>query len=70
MLVFFTHQGIKSLLQNFPDFVQNDTQIAVFGNTTEQAAIDSGLRVDVMAPSKETPSMTLAIEKFIRSNNK
>ena len=70
MLVFFTHQGIKSLLQNFPDFVQNDTKIAVFGNTTEKAAIDSGFRVDVMAPSKETPSMTLAIEKYIRSSGK
>jgi uroporphyrinogen-III synthase len=70
MLVFFTRQGIKSLGENFPDFKQNETKIAVFGATTEQAAIDAGLRVDVMAPSKETPSMTMAIEKYIRNLEK
>lgn len=70
MLVFFSPQGIRSLGKNFEDFVQNDTKIAVFGATTEQAAIDAGLRVDVMAPSKETPSMTMAIEKYIRNLGK
>ena len=70
MLVFFSPQGIRSLGQNFVDFKQDDTKIAVFGATTEQAAKDAGLRVDVMAPSKETPSMTMAIEKYIRNMNK
>ena len=70
MLVFFSPQGIRSLGQNFKDFKQNDTKIAVFGANTEQAAKDAGLRVDVMAPSKETPSMTMAIEKYIRNMNK
>lgn len=67
MLVFFSPQGIKSLQQNFKDFKQNDTKIAVFGNTTQQAAEDAGLKIDVMAPTKESPSMTMAIEKFIRA---
>lgn len=70
MLVFFSPQGIKSLNLNFKDFKQEDTKIGVFGNTTKQAAEEAGLRVDVMAPSKETPSMTMAIEKYIRSVNK
>ena len=70
MLVFFSPQGIKSLGINFPNFEQGDTKIAVFGSTTEQAAKDAGLRVDVMAPTKESPSMTMAIEKYIRSTNK
>lgn len=70
MLVFFSPQGIKSLGQNFPDFKQDDTRIAVFGATTESAAKDAGLRVDVMAPTKESPSMTMAIEKFIKSTEK
>lgn len=70
MLVFFSPQGIKSLKQNFPDFEQNETKIAVFGTTTQKAAEEAGLRVDVMAPTKETPSMTMAIEKYIRSINK
>lgn len=70
MLVFFSPQGIKSLGMNFKDFKQEDTKIAVFGTTTEQAAKEAGLRVDVMAPTKESPSMTMAIEKYIRSVNK
>lgn len=70
MLVFFSPQGIKSLGKNFEGFKQNDTQIAVFGTTTELAAKEAGLRVDVMAPSKESPSMTMAIEKYIRLMNK
>lgn len=70
MLVFFSPQGIRSLGENFKDFKQNETKIAVFGATTEQAAKNAGLRVDVMAPSKETPSMTMAIEKYIRNMNK
>lgn len=70
MLVFFSPQGIKSLQENFKDFKQNEIKIGVFGNTTKQAAEDAGLRIDVMAPSKETPSMTMAIEKYVRSLNK
>lgn len=70
MLVFFSPQGVRSLGVNFPDFNQENTRIAVFGATTEQAAKDANLRVDVMAPSKESPSMTMAIEKFIRNNEK
>jgi uroporphyrinogen-III synthase len=70
MLVFFSHQGIKSLGINFPDFKQNDTKIAVFGTTTQAAAEEAGLTVNVMAPTKETPSMTMAIEKYVRSINK
>ena len=70
LLVFFSPQGVRSLGVNFPDFKQENTRIAVFGATTEQAAKDANLRVDVMAPSKESPSMTMAIEKFIRNNEK
>lgn len=70
ILVFFSPSGIESLLQNFPDFKQNDTRIAVFGNTTVKAAADSGLRVDIKAPTPENPSMTMALEKYIKENNK
>jgi uroporphyrinogen-III synthase len=70
MLVFFSPQGIKSLGLNFEDFKQNDTKIAVFGASTELAAKEAGIRVDIMAPTKETPSMTMAIEKYIKSTAK
>ncbi len=67
ILVFFSPSGIESLFKNFPDFKQNDTRIAVYGNTTENAAKEAGLRIDVKAPTPETPSMTMALEKYITS---
>ena len=70
ILVFFSPSGIESLLHNFPDFEQKETRIAVFGNTTVKAAADSGLRVDIKAPTPDTPSMTMALEKYIKENNK
>ena len=71
ILVFFSPSGIQSLLENFPDFKQNETRIAVFGNTTVKAATEVGLRVDIQAPTPETPSMTMALEKYIKEvNNK
>jgi len=70
ILVFFSPSGIESLFHNFPDFKQNDTRIAVFGNTTIKAVENRGLRVDIAAPTKETPSMTMALEKYIEQVNK
>ncbi len=70
ILVFFSPSGIDSLFHNFPDFKQNNTRIAVFGNTTIKAVESRGLRVDIAAPTPETPSMTMALEKYIKENNK
>ena len=70
VLVFFSPSGIKSLFENFPSFKQNGTRIAVFGNSTVKAAEEAGLQIDIAAPSKETPSMTMALEKYIKEANK
>jgi len=70
VLAFFSPTGIKSLFKNFPDFKQNDTRIAVFGSTTQKEALEHGLRVDIMAPAPGTPSMTMALEKYITEANK
>jgi uroporphyrinogen-III synthase len=70
VLVFFSPSGIKSLFENFPGFKQNDTRIAVFGNSTVKAAEEAGLKIDIAAPSKENPSMTMALEKYIKEVNK
>lgn len=70
ILVFFSPSGIESLFQNFPDFQQNETRIAVFGNTTIKAVEEKGLRVDIAAPTPETPSMTMALKKYIDQVNK
>jgi uroporphyrinogen-III synthase len=70
ILAFFSPTGIKSLFMNFPNFEQNNTRIAVFGPTTQKEALDHGLRVDILAPSPETPSMTGALEKYVAEVNK
>ncbi|WP_053992755.1 uroporphyrinogen-III synthase [Mangrovimonas sp. TPBH4] len=70
ILVFFSPSGIESLFHNFPGFKQNNTRIAVFGNTTIKAVEEKGLRVDIAAPTPETPSMTMALEKYIEKVNK
>jgi len=70
ILVFFSPSGIESLLKNFPDFKQNDTRIAAFGNSTVEAAKKAELRIDIKAPTPETPSMTMALQKYITSVNK
>ncbi|MGB1444704.1 MAG: uroporphyrinogen-III synthase [Flavobacteriaceae bacterium] len=66
ILVFFSPSGIESLFKNFPDFEQNNTRIAVYGNTTVKAADEAKLRIDIKAPTEDTPSMTMAIEKYIK----
>ena len=70
ILVFFSPSGIESLMKNFPDFEQKETRIAVFGNSTVKAATTAGLRIDIQAATPETPSMTMALQKYITSVNK
>lgn len=68
ILVFYSPSGIQSLVKNFPDFKQNGTKIAAFGPTTAKAAEELGLRIDIKAPMPGIPSMTMAIEDFIKTN--
>ena len=70
VLVFYSPLGIHSLYENFPKFVQNDTRIAVFGNKTSEAVEEHGLTINVKAPMPESPSMTMALEKYIQVANK
>jgi Uroporphyrinogen-III synthase len=66
MLLFFSPAGIASLLKNFPDFKQDDVKIGCFGLTTAQAVKDAGLRLDIEAPTVSAPSMTAALDNFLR----
>ena len=70
VLVFFSPSGIESLFKNFPDFEQKNTRIAAFGNATKKAADEAKLRIDIKAPTPETPSMSMAIEKYINTLGK
>lgn len=70
VLVFFSPLCIQSLYDNFPDFKQNETRIAVFGNQTRQAVESRGLSVNINAPAPEVPSMTKALENYLQKSNK
>jgi uroporphyrinogen-III synthase len=70
MLIFFSPSGVKSLIKNFPEFKQNSTLIAAFGPTTAKAIDDAGLELNISAPTKTAPSMTMAIEQYIQKVNK
>lgn len=70
MLVFYSPGGIESLLKNFPKFKQNNTIIAAFGPTTANAIVKNNLRLDLHAPQPNAPSMTGAIENYVKEKNK
>ncbi|KAA6329504.1 hypothetical protein EZS27_021696 [termite gut metagenome] len=70
MLVFFSPAGVASLKKNFPDFDQKNIKIGTFGLTTAQAVRDAGFRLDLEAPNLIAPSMTAALDMFIKETNK
>ena len=61
MIIFFSPSGVKSLIKNFPGYNQGNTCIGVFGPTTAKAVKDAGLKLDLNAPTKSAPSMTMAL---------
>ena len=68
MLVFFSPTGVRALLKNFPDFKQGDIKIAAFGPATARELAAQGLRLDLEAPSKEFPSMAMALRNYLENN--
>ena len=70
ILVFFSPTGIKSLKQNFPNFEQKETRIAVFGKTTLDSVKDNNLNADIKVPNKTASSMSMALDQYIKLANK
>jgi len=70
MLVFYSPNEIKSLFDNYPSFEQGEIKVAAFGPTTAKAVKEGGLRLDIQAPTPTCPSMTQALEEFIKKHNK
>ena len=69
MLVFYTPRDIDALYMNFPDFQQSETtKIAVFGEYTYKSALNKGLNIHIKAPSPEHPSMSMAIDAYLKTN--
>jgi uroporphyrinogen-III synthase len=69
IICFYSPSGITSLISNFPDWKQNNTRLAAFGPTTAKAIQDAGFILDIEAPLPNAPSMTGALELYIKIAN-
>ncbi len=70
IIVFFSPSSVQSLYKNFPDFQQNNTRLAAFGPTTHKALLDRELILDIAAPTPKAPSMTMALDDYLKQANK
>lgn len=69
MVIFFSPSGVQALQKNFPKFEQGKTIFATFGPATAKSVQDAGFRLDLAAPTKEAPSMTAALDNFLKENS-
>ncbi|MFN0081392.1 MAG: uroporphyrinogen-III synthase [Ferruginibacter sp.] len=65
VICFFTPSGVRSLIENLPQFKQNGTFIGAFGANTFKAAEEAGLKLQIKAPEPQSPSMVSALDKFL-----
>lgn len=70
MLLLFSPAGVTSLYENFPDFDQQETKIGCLGKKTAQAIAEKGLRLDLQAPTVACPSIIMALDTFLKENQK
>ncbi|MDQ3072059.1 MAG: uroporphyrinogen-III synthase [Bacteroidota bacterium] len=70
LIALYSPGAVKAIYDNFPDFKQEDRKIAAFGANTAQAVLDAGLTLDIEAPTPRAPSMTMALEEYLRTVNK
>ena len=68
MIVFFSPSGVDSLFKNFPNYEQGETVIGCLGANTAKAIKEAGLRLDIEAPNPNSPSITAAIDLFLKDH--
>ena len=68
MLIFSSPTGVKALKKNFPDFEQGDIKIGAFGPATAKEVEAQVFKLTLTAPSKEYPSMTSALNAYLKEN--
>jgi uroporphyrinogen-III synthase len=70
LLIFFSPSGIKSLKKSFPNFEQGDIRIGCLGAETAKSVRDAGLRLDFEAPRPDAPSITAALDLYLKEQKK
>lgn len=66
MLIFFSPTGIHSLLHSYPKFKQDKLKIGAYGKTTADAVLDKGLKLHLMAPLNQSPTIVVALDHYIK----
>ena len=69
MIVFFNPADVKSLYENQPDFKQDEIKFLSYGKTVVTAMNETGLKIEISAPSPEAPSVAKALEIYLTQNN-
>ncbi len=65
MVAMFSPIGVKSFVHNFPEMNNDNILIAAFGASTQAALKSAKLKTYIPAPTKEYPSMVMAMDKFL-----
>lgn len=65
MIALFSPIGVRSLLMNFPDAKDASILVAAFGPSTHAALNAAGIKITIAAPTKNSPSMAMAIENYL-----
>lgn len=65
MVAMFSPIGVKAFVHNFPEATHENILIAAFGVTTQAALKSAKLKSYIPAPTKDYPSMVMAIDKFL-----
>jgi uroporphyrinogen-III synthase len=68
IVAFYSPSEIGTLTASHTE-INGQPMIAVFGNSTAVAAVHAGLKIRVMAPTPEYPSMVAALDAFITKIN-
>lgn len=67
MVVFYSPSDVKSLLDNYPDFTQEDLLFVTYGPATEKALTEANIKVEVTAPTPMAPSVSKALMLYLES---
>lgn len=70
LIVLYNPSDVKSLYENFPNFIQGGIKFIAYGKSIVKALTDAGLSIEVQAPSPEAPSVAKAIEMYLQEQKK
>ena len=70
VICLFTPSGIRSLLDSFPEYKQNGTVLGAFGENTTKAITEAGLKIGIIAPIPQAPSMVTALDRYLSEEAK